>query len=80
MNAKLPFVGLLLTGLLAACGGGGEGEAAKPVAQATALPAAATDSAEAFARYAALVDQDDRAEPFSLEGVEPPTSDTTEPI
>lgn len=79
MNARLPFVGLLLTSLLAACGGG-EGQAARPEAQATALPASATGSPEAFARYAALLEQDDKAEPLSLEGVEPPTSESAEPI
>jgi len=62
--------------LLSACGGG-DG-VALPVDDR--VPASALVSARAFSAYAGSVPLDDRAEPLSLDGVEPPTTETGEPL
>ena len=65
--------------MLALLGGcGGDDEVAMPAADQ--VPASALASAQAFSAYAGSMPADDRAEPMSLDKVEPPTSDTDEPM
>lgn len=62
--------------LLSACGGGDD----MVVPVADAVPASALASAQAFSAYAGSAPPDDRAEPLGLDSVEPPTSETDEPV
>lgn len=71
------LAGAVLTGL-AGCGGGGDEAAAPPVVD-TAVPTSATVSAQAFTAYAGAAVASETAEPLSLEGVDPPVSETAEP-
>lgn len=64
--------------LLAGCGGGGGGGDTPP-AQGD-VPASATASPAAYARFAAALPASETAEPLDLTGVVPPVSDTDEPI
>lgn len=75
-----PYRRIFMAGLLwalAACGGGG-GDA--PVAADRDVPASALVSAEAFTAFVGSLQADDQAEPLGLDGVDPPTSDTADPI
>jgi len=78
MNSKLLISAVTLLGLLGACGD--DDDATVPVVDADPVPASALASAQAFSAFAASVVTDDQAEPFSLDKVEPPTSDSDEPI
>ena len=74
---------LLLTMLLAACGGGSGDTAAHAGATViTEVPASATVSAEAYSGFASTLaaQSDDTAEPIDLAMVVPPTSETAEPV
>lgn len=72
--ASLPLVMAL-----AACGDNpAEAPAPPPVADDT-VPASATTSARAYVMFAASLPADDTGRPRRLDGVVPPTSDTSEP-
>jgi hypothetical protein len=75
MNSKssLSAVAVLL---LSACGGGDDGT----MPATDAVPANALVSARAFSAYTGALPANDSAEPLSLDGVEPPTSETDEPM
>lgn len=76
MKSKSFMSAIATAALLSACGGDDDG-----VMPATdAVPASALVSAQAFSAYAGSVTANDQAEPLSLDGVEPPTSETDEPI
>lgn len=77
MKTPRSIAGLALATLLTACGGGHDGDAPRA---GDRVPPGATASPEAFARYVGSLPADDRAEPLDLTGVEPPRSDTAEPI
>lgn len=77
MRTTRSIAGLSLAALLAACGGGHDGDAPRA---GDRVPPGAIASPEAFARYVGSLPADDTAEPLDLEGVEPPLSDTAEPI
>jgi hypothetical protein len=64
--------------LLAACGGGSNDPVAA-VVDNTTVPASAAASPAAYITYTGSMAVDDRAEPLSVDAIEPPTSDTTEP-
>lgn len=63
-------------GLLGACGGGGHDS---PAPAATGIPGEATASVEGLAAFLRGLVADETGEPFLLDGVTPPTSETTEP-
>ncbi len=66
--------------LLAACGDDpGEAPAPPPVAEDT-VPASATASTTAYVQFVGGLAADDRAPPRRLDGVTPPTSETSEPL
>jgi hypothetical protein len=68
--------------LLTACGGGDDGNsmnAANP-SDADGVPASATASPKAFSAYVGSLPADDQAEPRDIENVEPPISETAEPL
>jgi hypothetical protein len=69
---------LLSAGLLAGCGGGGDGG---PVTAAplTAVPAAIGNSVDALLAFALGLITTDTGEPLSLGTVQPAISDTAEP-
>jgi hypothetical protein len=78
------LAGLAVAGLLSACGGGGGSNVDSMVAAVqpagNVVPEAATASAEAFSAFAARLPTDDVGEPLSVAMLNPPTSDTAEPI
>jgi hypothetical protein len=76
MKSKSFVSVVAVLGLLSACGG--DDDVVVPAADS--VPASALMSAQAFSAYAGSVPSDDRAEPLSLDNVEPPTSETDEPI
>lgn len=63
-------------GLLGACGGGGHDD---PAQTATGIPGEATASVGGLAAFLRGLVGDETGEPFSLDGVSPPTSETAEP-
>lgn len=65
---------------LAGCGSGSDAETPVPVTDDTVVPVSATASVEAFAAYAGAAVADESAEPLSLVGVDPPVSETDEPV
>ncbi len=70
----LGWMALATAALLTACGGGqGVDE------EATTVPASATATPEVFTRYAAELPPDEQREPLNVDGLSPPTSETTEP-
>lgn len=73
-NAFMSTVAML--GLLGGCGG--DDDVAMPATDQ--VPASALVSAQAFSGYAGSLPPDDRGEPLSLDNIEPPTSETDEPI
>ncbi len=68
------WAALAAAAVLAACGGGREAEE-----EATAVPASASAAPDVFTRYAADLPADERREPLSVDGLTPPTSESTEP-
>jgi hypothetical protein len=76
MKTRLLVAAGLAAAISAACGGGDA-----PAAMSdNRVPASATASVEAFSAYTASLAVDDAAEPLIVDGVEPPLSDTTEPV
>jgi multidrug efflux pump subunit AcrA (membrane-fusion protein) len=67
---------LALTAGLAACGGG---STAEPPVQ-NEVPASATASTASFSKYAGSVKRSETANPLLVDKVQPPTSETDEPI
>lgn len=76
MNSESLVAAMVLLATLSACGGGDDTVPTVP----DQVPASALVSAQAFSTYAGSLPLDDRAEPLSLDGIEPPTSETEEPI
>ncbi|MBL8331174.1 MAG: hypothetical protein JNJ71_20220 [Rubrivivax sp.] len=75
-----PAIALMLGTGLSACGGDPAPVDTPPPMAEREVPASATASPEAYARYAASATADDSAEPLSVDKVEPPTSETAEPV
>lgn len=76
MNALRPIAccaALLGLVTLAACGGGAD-------EVSNGVPSAATESPQAFSRYAAQLPTDDTHEPLVVSHLTPPTSETDEPL
>lgn len=65
---------------LAACGGGGHDDPVTPPAAAGGVPASATASPEAFARYVGSLAPSETAEPIDLTNLVPPVSESAEPL
>jgi hypothetical protein len=72
-------VALLLTALLAACGGSSGSDTMPPPVAGNEVPASAYASTDAFASYVASLAPSDTAEPLDVSKVVPPTSETEEP-
>ena len=70
---SLPLLLAALT-LLSACGGGGDDNGGGD--QGGGIP---TASVEEFSKWAAGHTPDDQAEPFGVDGLSPPTSESAEP-
>jgi hypothetical protein len=68
--------------VLSACGGGGDAEPDGTAAaeDADAVPISATASIQAFVGFVGAQRPADHAEPLSLQGLAPPTSETAEPM
>ncbi len=67
--------------LLSACGGSSDPVVeAPPAAADNTVPASATATPLAFSQYSGSLTSDDRAEPLDIEQVQPPASETEEPI
>ena len=64
---------------LAGCGGGGD-EATAVEDSAGKVPSSATSSVSAFVNFVGDQAPTDHAEPLSLNGTVPPTSDSEEPM
>jgi hypothetical protein len=64
---------------LAACGGGHD-DPVTPPATAGGVPASATASPEAFARYVGSLAPSETAEPIDLKNLVPPVSESAEPL
>jgi hypothetical protein len=66
--------------VLAGCGGGGDAD--MPVAEddTARVPSSATASVQAFVGFVGRQAPSDQAEPLSLLGATPPTSETEEPV
>lgn len=81
MNSSFKLcAAVTLATLLAACGGGGSSVAVDPTIGGSDVPASAVASPQAYTAYVGSLPPDDTAEPLRLEGVEPPTTDTEEPV
>jgi hypothetical protein len=76
MKAIQAWAVLALTAGLVACGGG---STAEPPMQ-NEVPASATASPAAYSRYAGSVKPNETADPLLVDKVQPPTSETDEPI
>jgi hypothetical protein len=71
---------LAAAGVLAGCGGGGEADDTAMSEDATGrVPSSATASIQAFVGFVGRQAPADQAEPLSLQGATPPTSETEEP-
>ncbi len=81
LAASWALAALALLGPLAGCFDGDDdgGVAAQPPVAETGVPADATASPGAYARFAGSLPLDDRAAPRALDGVEPPLSETAAP-
>jgi hypothetical protein len=77
MKTRLLVTAGLAAAISAACGGGGDAPAAM---SDNRVPASATVSVEAFSAYIASLAVDDAAEPLIVDAVEPPLSETGEPV
>ena len=76
MNTGLFLSAAAMAVLLSACGG--DEDVAMPADDA--VPASALASAQAFSRYVGALPANDHAEPLGVAGIDPPASDTDEPI
>ncbi len=65
--------------LLAACGDNPAGPPEPPPVAEDTVPASATASTAAYVQFVGGLAADERASPKRLDGVTPPTSETTEP-
>lgn len=65
---------------LAGCGGGSDADTTPAPVVELGVPASAMVSAEAFSQYAGATVADESAEPISLAAMEPPVSETAEPV
>lgn len=65
---------------LTGCGGGSDADTGPAPVVELGVPGSAMASAEAFSQYAGAAVADESAEPISLAGVEPPVSETAEPV
>jgi hypothetical protein len=81
MKRSYSLTAVLAASLLAACGGSSDShtEPTDPQAGAT-VPASATASPQAFSQFVASLAENNQAEPLDLDAVQPPTSETEEPI
>jgi hypothetical protein len=81
MKTREWMVGLWLAcaALLSACGGGGDEDTAAAQDEPGGVPTRATASVQAFVRFVGALRPADHAEPLSLRGLTPPTSETAEP-
>jgi hypothetical protein len=70
----------ILALLLAACGGDDDGAPVAPPQAANEVPQSAMTSAEAFSRFVGSLPPSDTDEGLVLKDVQPPVSDTGEPI
>jgi hypothetical protein len=73
---------LALAGVLAGCGGGDDGnfdDTATAEDATGKVPPSAMASIQAFVGFVGQQSPADQAEPLSLEGATPPTSETEEP-
>jgi hypothetical protein len=66
--------------LLSACGGGGDEDTAMAEDEAGRVPSSASASVQAFVGFVGAQKPADHAEPLSLQGLAPPTSETAEPL
>lgn len=64
---------------LAACGSRDDSAPAPPAAAAE-VPASAGANVDTFVGYVAALPADDQREPLGVDAVEPPTSDSAEPL
>lgn len=84
MNAKrwMGCCALAVAGILSACGGGSDEAEGTAMAEDAAgkVPSSATASVQAFVGFVGAQAPADRAEPLSLRGAVPPTSETAEPM
>jgi hypothetical protein len=71
---------MVLALVLAACGGDDDGAAVAPPLAANEVPQSALTSAEAFSRFVGSLPPSDTDEGLVLKDVQPPASDTGEPI
>jgi uncharacterized lipoprotein YmbA len=76
MKAIQAWAVLALTASLAACGGGSPAEPPAP----NQVPASATASPAAYSHFAGSVKPSETADPLTVDKVQPPTSETDEPI
>lgn len=80
MNTHRLLICTTLAVALAGCGGGGDAD--MPVAEDDTgrVPSSATASVQAFVGFVGQQAPADQAEPLSLQGATPPTSETEEPV
>lgn len=78
MNKLMKIAAITTPLLLAACGGG-DGDLTPPVAT-NEVPANAMASPTAFSHYVGSLAADDQAEPLDVDRIDPPASETEEPI
>jgi hypothetical protein len=71
---------LAAAALLVACGDNPAGPPEPPPVAEDTVPASATASTTAYVQFVGGLPADDRAPPKRLDGVTPPTSETTEPL
>jgi hypothetical protein len=87
MNARLTTliaVAAIAGSLLAACGGGGGGGGDEvtppPTEDPTVVPASAMASPQAMVTFLKAQAQSEDGEPMRMNGIDPPASDTDEPL
>jgi hypothetical protein len=79
MRAIQAITALALAAGLAACGDGSSAEPAPPMAS-NEVPASATASTASFSQYAGSVKPSETTDPLTVDKVQPPTSETEEPV